>query len=59
MADGLQAGLQRITLPGYWVTLLLEAVQTGFSGGLSTVSTFVAEVGVLGLKILQLGVCGA
>lgn len=33
-----------MTSPGYWVTLLLKAVQTGFSGSLSTVSTFVAEV---------------
>ena len=36
--------MQRIAVPGYWVQLLFRAVQVGFSGALSTVSTFVAEV---------------
>lgn len=30
---------------GYWASVLTEAVTTGFCGALTTVSTFVAEVG--------------
>lgn len=29
---------------GYWGTIVTYAIRTGFSGALSTVSTFVAEV---------------
>jgi len=39
---------------GYWPALVLYAVRTGFAGALSTVSTYVAEVGapVLGPETL-------
>jgi hypothetical protein len=39
---------------GYWPALALYAVRTGFAGALSTVSTYVAEVGapVLGPETL-------
>jgi fluoride ion exporter CrcB/FEX len=30
---------------GYWPVLVMYAVRTGFAGALSTVSTYVAEVG--------------
>lgn len=43
----LQCILQReaATSLGYWGVLMLGAVQTGFCGSLTTVSTFVTEVG--------------
>ena len=34
----------RVGFLGYWATIVLYAIRTGFSGALSTVSTFVAEV---------------
>ena len=40
----LQAGLQYGNITGYWPVLMFGAVRVGFSGSLSTVSTFVAEV---------------
>ena len=40
----MQCILQRTSL-SYWGGLLVPAVQTGFCGALTTVSTFVTEVG--------------
>jgi hypothetical protein len=49
----LQCVLQRkgSTL-GYWATLLIPAVMMGFCGSLSTVSTFVTEVGATWLGLV-------
>lgn len=33
----------RVGALGYWPTLVLYAVRTGFAGALSTVSTYIAE----------------
>lgn len=38
-----QCVLRRNSGLSYWGTLMLQAVQTGFCGSLSTVSTFVTE----------------
>eukprot|EP00887_Chlorella_sp_A99_P004152 scaffold23.g4152.t1 len=43
LGTAIDFALQRVAL-GYWTGLLLPAVQTGFCGTLTTVSTFVAEV---------------
>ena len=40
----MQCVLQRKTTVGYWGSLWISAVITGFSGSLTTVSTFVTEV---------------
>lgn len=43
----LPVAMQAVTVHarlGYWPLVLLPAVRVGFSGALSTVSTFVAEV---------------
>jgi fluoride ion exporter CrcB/FEX len=44
---------------GYWGSLMISAVQTGFCGSLTTVSTFVTEAspGVLALTLVK--ACGA
>lgn len=38
-----QAALQKVHSPSYWLSLQFGAVRVGFSGALSTVSTFVQE----------------
>lgn len=40
----LQCVIQKVAL-GYWLSLILPGIQTGFCGALTTVSTFVTEVG--------------
>ncbi|EIE22217.1 hypothetical protein COCSUDRAFT_42582 [Coccomyxa subellipsoidea C-169] len=45
LVDYLVGGIgHRVGSLGYWATIVLYAIRTGFSGALSTVSTFVAEV---------------
>lgn len=43
MLIALQAAFQRASGLGYWTVLMFGAIRVGFSGALSTVSTFVAE----------------